>query len=193
LIAAPHLMHIHAGGQGLCPPASAARLHNGHLSISTSNAARFYGKPVVSLTTVGDTSPRSIIDFTRYPVGATINYKRTISLPASVVTEIRDNNAVVIVHGIDYSGTGSYDDYLGASDLNNRLTEESTDPALCGPLVPATSASASVGSHGPLVYTASLTANKVLSAPGAMSDMAMGPARKPRTAHRAAMRMPMSN
>ncbi len=31
----PHAMHIHAGGKGICPPASAARLHNGHLSIST--------------------------------------------------------------------------------------------------------------------------------------------------------------
>ena len=166
-----HLMHIHAGGMGVCPPASAARLHNGHLSITTSNAARFYGKPVVSLTTAGDTSPRSIIDFTRYPVGGDINYHRTIGIPASVVTEIRDNNAVVIVHGIDYSGTGVYDDYLGASDLNNRLTAESTDPALCGPLVPGTATQAGVNSRGSVVYTASLTPNQELSAPGAMSDM----------------------
>ncbi|MHB8235214.1 MAG: serine/threonine-protein kinase, partial [Solirubrobacteraceae bacterium] len=32
-----HLMHIHAGGKGQCPPASAARLHNNHLSISTND------------------------------------------------------------------------------------------------------------------------------------------------------------
>jgi len=166
-----HLMHIHAGGKGVCPPASAARLHDGHLSITTSNAATYYGKPVVSLTTVGDTSPLSIIDFTRYPVGGNINYHRTIAIPASVVTEIRDNNAVVIVHGINYSGDGVYNDYLGASDLDNKLTAESTDPALCGPLVPATTTQAGVNSRGSMVYTASLTPNRELSAPGAMSDM----------------------
>jgi hypothetical protein len=145
----------------------------------------------VSLTTVGDTSPKSIIDFTRYPVGGDINYRRTISLPPSVVTEIRDNNAVVIVHGIDYSGVGAYDDYLGASDLNNRLTEESTDPALCGPLVPGTTTVAGVSSHEPSVYTASLTPNKVLSSPGGMSDMPGMEKMAP--AHRMAMRMPMPN
>ena len=32
-----HFMHIHAGGLGECPPPSAARLHNGHLAISTGN------------------------------------------------------------------------------------------------------------------------------------------------------------
>ena len=166
---APHLMHIHAGGEGICPPASAATLHNGHLSMSTTNAGRFYGHPVVSLTTVGDTSPRSIIDFTRYPVGGHIRYRRTISLPPSVVTDIRENNAVIIVHGIDYNGNGVYDGFLGTSDLSNRLTEESTDPALCGPLAAARTV-AGVGS-GPAVYTASLTVNEALSRPGAMSDM----------------------
>src|SRR5204862_6830670 len=30
-----HLLHIHAGKLGKCPPASAARLHNGHRVIST--------------------------------------------------------------------------------------------------------------------------------------------------------------
>ncbi len=183
LLDAPHLMHIHAGGEGICPPASAARLHNGHLSMSTSDAGRYYGKPVVSLTTIGDTSPRSIIDFTRYPATGDIHYKRTISLPPSVVTDIRENNAVVIVHGISYDGNGVYDGYLGTSDLSNHLTEESTDPALCGPLVAATT----VAGIEPSVYTASLTVNQVLSSPGGMSDMPgmgkMAPAR----------RMPMSN
>ncbi|MGO9790461.1 MAG: protein kinase domain-containing protein [Solirubrobacteraceae bacterium] len=170
LLNAPHLMHIHAGGEGICPPASAARLHNGHLSISTTDAGRYYGKPVVSLTTIGDTSPRSIIDFTRYPVGGDIHYKRTISLPPFVVTDIRENNAVIIVHGIGYDGNGVYDGYLGTSDLSNRLTEDSTDPALCGPLVAATTV-AGINSREPTVYTASLIANKVLSSPGGMSDM----------------------
>ena len=47
---APHAMHIHAGGRGECPPASAARRHNGHLSISTTDGIKFYGPPEVSLT-----------------------------------------------------------------------------------------------------------------------------------------------
>jgi hypothetical protein len=100
-----------------------------------------------------------------------------------VVTDIRENNAVVIVHGISYDGNGVYDGYLGTSDLSNHLTEESTDPALCGPLVAATT----VAGIEPSVYTASLTVNQVLSSPGGMSDMPgmgkMAPAR----------RMPMSN
>ena len=157
---APHLMHIHAGGQGLCPPATAARAHNGHLTISTTDAGRYYGAPVVSLTTVGDTSPRSIIDFTRYPTVGSIRYRRTISLPPSVVTDIRENNAVVIMHGIDYNGDGVYDDSLGISDLSNRLTAESTDPALCGSLAAVSAKVAGVGSGGPgraAVYAAVLS------------------------------------
>ena len=74
-------MHIHAGGQGICPPASAARLHNGHLSISTTDGIKFYGKPQASLTLRGDTSANSIIDFSRYPTSGNIAYKRTFQVP----------------------------------------------------------------------------------------------------------------
>ena len=35
LVDGKHAMHIHAGARGVCPPASAARRHNGHLAIST--------------------------------------------------------------------------------------------------------------------------------------------------------------
>jgi len=56
-------MHIHAGGKGECPPASAARLHNGHLTISTGDGINYYGPPVQALTTRGDTSPTSISRF----------------------------------------------------------------------------------------------------------------------------------
>ncbi len=77
----PHAMHIHAGGQGVCPPASAAREHNGHLSISTTNGIKFYGPPEAALTLHGDTSPKSIIDFSRYPHVGDIRYSRTITVP----------------------------------------------------------------------------------------------------------------
>ncbi len=90
----PHAMHIHAGGQGVCPPASAARLHNGHLSISTTNGIKFYGPPQVALTSTGDTSPKSIVDFSRYPTTGDIRYTRTITIPPGVAGAIRAGNAV---------------------------------------------------------------------------------------------------
>ena len=117
--AVEHLMHIHAGGKGLCPPASAARLHNGHLSISFLDGISFYGPVVESLTTRGDTSTSSILAFPRYPVGGNIRYTRTITLAAHVAALIRENNAVVVVHGTDYEHAGAYEEMLGRSELNS--------------------------------------------------------------------------
>ena len=157
---APHAMHIHAGGRGLCPPASAARLHNGHRTISTTDGIIYYGDTVVSLTTFGDTSPRSIIDFTRYPTSGTISYRRTIRVSPKVAAEIRDHNAVVVIHGIDYNGNGVYDNVLDRSDLSNSLTGESTAPALCGGL--ARQAGATVADvRGRVTYTASLDVHEI--------------------------------
>ena len=76
-----HAMHIHAGGKGECPPASAARPHNGHLAISTTDGINYYGPPVQALTTHGDTSVASILGFPRYLTGGTFRYARTITLP----------------------------------------------------------------------------------------------------------------
>jgi hypothetical protein len=131
----PHAMHIHAGGKGACPPASAARLHNGHRSISTTDGIKYYGPPQVALTSKGDTSPKSIIDFSRYPNVGTIRYTRTITIPRGVAAAIRSGNAALIFHGIDYNGNGIYDNVLDRSELNNALPGEATAPALCGPLV----------------------------------------------------------
>ncbi|HEX4034791.1 MAG TPA: serine/threonine-protein kinase [Solirubrobacteraceae bacterium] len=157
---APHAMHIHAGGMGVCPPASAARLHNGNRTISTTDGIRYYGYTAVSLTQYGDTSPRSIIDFTRYPTTGTISYQRTIAISPKVASEIRHNNAVVVIHGIDYNGNGIYDNVLDRSDLSNALTGESTAPALCGTLV-GTKTAAVPGRSGRRVYTASLVVRDV--------------------------------
>ncbi len=144
-------MHIHAGGKGECPPASAARLHNGHKSISTSDGISFYGPPEVSLTSTGDTSAKSRIDFSRFPTTGNIRYTRTITIPKGVADAIRSGNAAVIVHGIDYNHNGVYDNVLDRSDLSNSLTGESTAPALCGRLVPAQTASTG-SAHGPRAY-----------------------------------------
>ncbi len=170
LINQPHAMHIHAGGLGLCPPASAARLHNGHLSISTGNGIKFYGPPQVSLTTAGDTTPRSIVDFARYPTTGTIDYHRTLTVPPGVAGAIRAGNAVFVVHGINYNGTGFYDDFLGASDLDSKLPGEATAPALCGTLVATSTAAArppatttyTVALRAPVVRTAAQAARFAL-------------------------------
>jgi hypothetical protein len=137
----PHAMHIHAGGKGVCPPASAARLHNGHLAISTTDGIQYYGPPQVSLTSTGDTSPQSKIDFSRYPSSGTIHYTRVITIPPGVAAAIRAGNAALIFHGIDYNHNGIYDNVLDRSELNNALPGEATAPALCGTLVPQKSAS----------------------------------------------------
>ena len=139
---APHAMHIHAGGRGECPPASAARLHNGHRTISTTDGIKFYGPPQVSLTSTGDTSAKSRIDFSRFPHVGDINYTRAITIPQGDADAIRAGNAAVIVHGIDYNHNGFYDNVLDRSELNNSLPGEATAPALCGRLVPSQTASA---------------------------------------------------
>jgi hypothetical protein len=159
LIDQPHYMHIHAGGLGICPPASAARLHNGHLSISTGDGIKFYGPPQVALTTTGDTSPKSILASGRFPSTGTFSYRRTFTVPRGVADAIRANNAVFVVHGINYDRSGFYDDYLGASDLTSRLPGEATAPALCGTLLGrrATAARGGTATHaGTVIYAAVL-------------------------------------
>jgi serine/threonine protein kinase len=162
-----HAMHIHAGGKGECPPASAARLHNGHLTISTGDGINYYGPPVQALTTRGDTSPTSILAFPRFPTGGAINYTRTIIMPASVVNDIRENNAVIVVHGIDYDGTGIYSGVLDKSDLDPALPGTATAPALCG-VLRGQSQSAGLdrpsNGHG-VLYAASLAPNAWLGSP----------------------------
>jgi Protein kinase domain len=154
---AAHALHIHAGGRGTCPPASAARPHNGHLAISTGDGIQFYGPPRVALTTRGDTSGRSIVAFARYPTLGDIRYTRRISLPPGVAAAIRDHNAVLVVHGIDYNHNGVYDNVLDRSDLNPALPGEATAPALCGPLASAKTASVPGGGHNvATTYTVTL-------------------------------------
>ncbi len=131
---APHAMHIHAGGRGICPPGTAAKRHNGKLAISTLDGVPFYGPPVTSLTTRGSTSKKSILSLRRFPNDGNIKYRRTITLPKVVAAYIRQNNAVVVAHGADYNNNGVYDNTLDRSDLKRSLPGELTTPALCGPL-----------------------------------------------------------
>jgi serine/threonine protein kinase len=163
---APHALHIHAGRKGVCPPASAAQPHNGHLSIATHAGVPYYGPAVAALTTRGDTSLNSLVAFNRYPNSSNVRYDRTITITPIIASYLRKNNAVVVVHGIDYNHNGVYDGVLERSDLDRSLTGESTAPALCGPLVAEKQAATGAknraqlrpGSSGARVFAAALTA-----------------------------------
>ena len=141
----PHPMHIHAGKRGICPPATAARPHNGHLAISTLDGGPFYGPPVTALTTKGSTGPGSILALTRFPKTGAIHYTRRLTLTAPVAAFVRADNAVIVVHGADYNGNGIYDNSLDRSDLKRSLPGELTTPALCGKLIPQKVAPGSTG------------------------------------------------
>jgi serine/threonine protein kinase len=168
---APHAVHIHAGRKGICPTAAAATEHNGHLSIATLAGVPFYGPPVAALTTTGDTSPKSITAFSRYPKTSDIDYRRTIKVTPVVAAYIRKDNAVLVVHGIDYNHNGVYDGVLERSDLDRSLTGESTSPALCGPLV-ADKASAPSGTKTASVADTTYTASLTLAPAAASADPA---------------------
>ena len=154
----PHLAHIHGLGLGTCPTARNARLHNGHLAVSTGDAIRLYGSTLVSFTEWGSTSgaaPNNI-DMDRYPASGSLRYGRTMTVAPLVADLIRDNDAVVVVHGIDYNYNHIYDfKALGVSDLDKTLPGEATAPALCGPLR-AAPATKSVSANLPTTYVASL-------------------------------------
>ena len=141
---ASHPMHLHAFGEGICPPASAARRYNGHLAISTTDGLKYYGPMAAALTLSGDISMNSMLAFSRYPTTGNIHYQRTMTLTAATANAIRNGNAVVVVHGIDYDHSGHYDMVLNRSELDSAVSQDATAPALCGTLLNP----ASVGESG---------------------------------------------
>ena len=128
---APHAQHIHIGGAGRCPdPNMEGSGANG--AIQVSDAADDYGSIGVSLTLTGDTSPDSGLAVDRFPTGDQ-SYSRSIEVSDEVASQIRDENAVVVLHGVDQNGSGEYDGEV-MSDLDDSLPEEATNPAACGVL-----------------------------------------------------------
>ena len=135
LVDSVHAMHVHIDGQGRCPTAAEAGTHHGNTAISTVDGHPAYGMIGTSLTTSGDTSPSSALAIDRFPTGSSYTYSRTIKLSGMANDSLRDGTAVVVVHGIDYNGNGTYDfDSLGASQPDPSLPLEATAPALCGVL-----------------------------------------------------------
>ncbi|WP_222595807.1 superoxide dismutase family protein [Cellulomonas aerilata] len=147
---APHAQHIHYGQQALneCPGVAQDLDADGRLT--TVEGIPAYGPVAVSLTTTGDTSPASVLAVPRYPFAekGRINYRRThvpfsdvagagagggTASAAQVADAVRRGEGVVVVHGVDYDGDGTYSfSRGGASELDPSLPAEATDPAICG-------------------------------------------------------------
>ena len=150
---APHAQHIHYGKQALheCPTLALDANKDGRLS--TVEGVPAYGPVVVSLNTKGDTTPASGLDVTRFPVskGGSYEYERKnirftsvagtgyagpggAGTAKEIADAIRAGEGVVVIHGVDFNGNGSYDFGAGASELNPKLPAEATAPAACGRL-----------------------------------------------------------
>jgi hypothetical protein len=133
----PHAMHIHFGKEARHECPNITDDANGDFRLTTLEGVPAYGPVAVSLTKRGDTSPASVLAVDRFPTApkGEVHYFRTTKTNKAVARAIRRGNAVVVVHGIDYNGNGTYDfDSAGASDLDSSLPAEATDPALCGRL-----------------------------------------------------------
>jgi hypothetical protein len=65
-----------------------------------------------------------------------VKYNRHhIHTESEVAKAIRNGEAVVVLHGVDYNHNGMYDFAgAGASELDPSLPAEATDPAACGVL-----------------------------------------------------------
>jgi hypothetical protein len=126
---APHAQTIRIDAQGLCPPAA-----GGSPSISITDGEPFYGTVGASLTTDGDSSPAAAVALGQFPSAGSYTYSRTIELDPAVVGAFRSGTAVLLVQGVDHNSNGSYDDVLGASEIDPNVPVEATDPALCGVL-----------------------------------------------------------
>ena len=130
---APHAQHFHIGAQGTCPTDAADEDGDGFLS--TTEGAPFYGAIGTSLTTQGDTSPDSGLAVDRFPTAddGTVRYERTFDITEDVQKAFAAGTAVLVLHGVDKDGSGTYDGDV-VSDLDPSLPMEATAPAACGAL-----------------------------------------------------------
>ncbi|MEC4015310.1 hypothetical protein [Streptomyces sp. H27-D2] len=130
----PHAQHIHGSTQGHnfhCPPASADK--DGDGIVSTGEGIPHYGDINISLTTKGDTSKESGLAIDRMPTAdanGKVSYERTITVSKAVATHIQDLH--VVQHGIDPNKNKEYDFGKGKSELDPKLPQEATAPAVCG-------------------------------------------------------------
>ena len=147
LAGSPHAAHIHfaADARHACPTIADDKNGDGH--INTSEGGPAYGSVMVSLTTSGDTSPKSALAIDRFSTapGGKISYQRgSIQVAPELAKAISAGQSAIVVHGVDYNMNGKYD---GAtkSDLDPSLPTEASDPALCGILKVAPAGSMHTG------------------------------------------------
>ena len=148
---APHAQHIHYGQQALNECPTLAQDDNGDGRVNTVEGVPAYGPVVVSLNTTGDTTPASFLDVARFPVSDNgsynysrddIKFTRVVGTGYSggggtakqIADSVREGEGVLVIHGVDYNGNGTYDFGAGASELDSSLPAEATDPAACGVL-----------------------------------------------------------
>ncbi|MDN5768270.1 MAG: superoxide dismutase family protein [Humibacillus sp.] len=150
LAGSPHAAHIHFGADArhACPTIADDKNGDGH--INTTEGGPAYGSVMVSLTTSGDTSPKSALAIDRFSTapGGKISYSRgSIQVSPELAAGLEAGHAAIVVHGVDYNKNGKYD---GAtkSDLDPSLPTEATDPALCGILTVAPTGGMNTGGGG---------------------------------------------
>jgi hypothetical protein len=133
----PHAQHIHGFKKALseCPTLALSGRDN---LITTVEGVPAYGPIQVSLTTRGDTSPKSALAVDRFPVASakgSVHYERTFSVPSNVAKNL--GKKVIVQHGVDLNDNGKYDfKAAGKSELDPSLPQEATIPATCGVINP---------------------------------------------------------
>lgn len=142
----PHAQHFHGSftesKKFTCPDSSSDK--DGDGQVNTEEGLPQYGDIVISLTTKGDTSPKSGLALERMPTAdadGNLSYSRTFDLPAGAGAKLK--NLHVVQHGLDANGNDKYDlEGLGESTFAkslgvNGVPEEGTNPATCGTVVGA--------------------------------------------------------
>jgi hypothetical protein len=133
----PHAQHIHGFKKAVseCPTLADA---GGDNVLTTTEGLPDYGPIQVSLTTKGDTSPKSALAVDRFPVAnvkGSVHYERTFSVPANVAKNL--GKKAIVQHGVDLNDNGKYDfKAAGKSELDPSLPQEATAPANCGVINP---------------------------------------------------------
>lgn len=146
----PHVQHIHINGAGGCPTASADDNHDGLITVT--EAQDNYGPIGTTLSTSGDTSPKSAADVTIAPGGGSFTYQRTITLDQATLTAVRDNKAEIVVHGLNPAtapkASLTTPNSLGVTlpGANKQVAAIATAPALCGALTASQMSSMPTGS-----------------------------------------------
>ncbi len=146
----PHVQHVHINGQDQCPTASADTNHDG--AISTVEGQPAYGGVATTLSTKGDTSAKAAADVTIAPSGAGFTYQRTFTLNQATLAAIRNNKAVIVVHGLNPASAPkaslSTPNSLGVTlpGASKKVALIATAPALCGVLSASQMSATPVGS-----------------------------------------------